>query len=55
MALVMIDGWDGWLIAGNADRIEFWEGNVFFYAHEPVRLAAAQALMTKFECPRTVR
>jgi hypothetical protein len=54
IALIMIDGWDGWLIAGNADRIEFWEGNIFFYSHEAARLAAAEALMTEFECPRTM-
>jgi hypothetical protein len=54
MALMMIDGWDGWLLAGNTDRIEFWEGNLFFYAHEAARLAAAEALMAEFECPRTV-
>ena len=35
MALVMIDGWDGWLIAGNADRIEFWEGTSSFTQKTP--------------------
>jgi hypothetical protein len=45
---------DGWLIAADADRIEFWEGNIFFYSQDTARLAAAEALMSEFECPRTV-
>ncbi|MCW5749247.1 MAG: hypothetical protein KIT36_23860, partial [Alphaproteobacteria bacterium] len=27
-SLLMINGWDGWLVAADSsDRIEFWEGN----------------------------
>lgn len=53
MSLTMVNGWDGWLIAdGSADRIEFWEGNLFFYSSERSRLADASALMEEFGCPR---
>jgi hypothetical protein len=53
MSLLMINGWDGWLIAdGSADRIEFWEGNLFFYSREKPRLADANALMDEFGCRR---
>jgi hypothetical protein len=52
----MIDGWDGWLIAeGSADRIEFWEGNLYFYSKDKSRLAEAEALMTEYDCPRQPR
>ena len=52
MALVMINRWDGWLIAQcNTDRIEFWEGNIFFHATESCRLTDAQSLMAQFDCP----
>lgn len=55
MSLIMIDGWDGWLVAdGTSDRIEFWEGNVFFYSSEKLRLTAADSLMNQFECPRSL-
>jgi hypothetical protein len=53
MSLLMINGWDGWLIAdGSADRIEFWEGNLFFYSATKSRLVDADALMDEFDCPR---
>jgi hypothetical protein len=53
MSLIMIDGWDGWLVAhGSADRIEFWEGNIFFYSSEKSRLADAKSLMDEFNCPQ---
>jgi hypothetical protein len=53
MSLIMIDGWDGWLIAeGSSDRIEFWEGNIFFYSSEKSRLAVANSLMDEFGCSR---
>jgi hypothetical protein len=52
-SLVMINAWDGWLIAeGCTDRIEFWEGNVLFYSHDKARLNEAEVLMTNFDCPR---
>ena len=53
LAIVMIGGWDGWLVAaGSADRIEFWEGNVCFYSDSKTRLAEAEAVFGKFDCPR---
>jgi hypothetical protein len=37
---------DGWLIAeGCADRIEFWEGNIFFHASDKRRLSEAKTLL----------
>jgi hypothetical protein len=53
MSLIMIGDWDGWLVAeGSSDRIEFWEGNLFFYSSDSSRLADAKALMIEFDCPR---
>jgi hypothetical protein len=53
MLLIMINAWDGWLIAaGGVDRIEFWEGNIFFYSSQRSRLADAETLMNEFGCPR---
>ena len=53
MSLMMINGWDGWLVAdGSSDRIEFWEGNIFFYSNEKSRLTIANSLMDQFDCPR---
>jgi hypothetical protein len=55
MSLMMIGGWDGWLVAdGSADRIEFWEGNLFFHSSERSRLADAESLMDQFHCPRNL-
>jgi hypothetical protein len=55
MSLVMIDGWDGWLVAeGGSDRIEFWEGNIFFYSDVRSRIAVATSLMDQFDCPRNL-
>lgn len=52
-SLLMINGWDGWLVApGTSDRIEFWEGNFFFYSADTARLRAAESLMDAFGCPR---
>jgi hypothetical protein len=52
-SLVMINGWDAWLIAGDgSDRIEFWEGNIFFYSSETSRLNAARSIMDQFNCPQ---
>jgi hypothetical protein len=53
MSLIMINGWDAWLIAaGSSERIEFWEGNIFFHSHEPSRVAEATVLLDQFDCPR---
>ncbi|WP_151115792.1 hypothetical protein [Hypericibacter adhaerens] len=52
-SLIIINGWDGWLIAGgSSDRIEFWEGNIFFYSNEKTHLANAESLMGQFDCSR---
>jgi hypothetical protein len=52
-SLLMINGWDGWLVAaGHDDRIEFWEGNIFFYSSKRSWLADAEALINEFGCPR---
>ena len=52
-ALLMMNRWDGWLIAeGSSDRIEFWEGNFFFHSAEDNRLEEGEHLMKLFECPR---
>jgi len=52
-SLAMISSWDGWLIAGgSSDRIEFWEGNIFFYSCERPRLTGAKSTMDEFGCPR---
>lgn len=53
MALVMVNSWDGWLIADDgSNRIEFWEGNLFFYSNENARLDDARLLMEEFDCPQ---
>jgi hypothetical protein len=53
MSLIMINGWDGWLVTdGSSDQIEFWEGNIFFYSSERSRLTKANSLMDQFNCPR---
>jgi hypothetical protein len=53
MSLVVMSGWDGWLLVeGSNDRIEFWEGNVFFYSTERQHLTNAESLMNEFGCPR---
>jgi hypothetical protein len=53
MSLIMVGGWDAWLVAdGNVDRIEFWEGNIFFHSSDPAKVAEAEALFSQFNCPR---
>jgi hypothetical protein len=50
-SIVMINGWDAWLIAeGCKDRIEFWEGNLFLYSSDKERLARAEELLKGFNC-----
>jgi hypothetical protein len=49
-AALLITGSDGWLVApGVADRIEFWEGNIFFYSSDSHRIAEATNLLS--DCP----
>lgn len=51
-SLMMMNGWDGWLLAdGSADRIEFWEGNLFFHSVDKARLVEAELLTDEFNCP----
>jgi hypothetical protein len=55
MTLIMIGGWDAWLVAGEgADRVEFWEGNIFFYSGDPTMLSSAETLLARFNCARTL-
>lgn len=56
MSLVMIDGWDGWLVAdGTTERIEFWEGNIFMHGNQPPRAAEAETLFAEFGCQRDLQ
>jgi hypothetical protein len=53
ISLVMVGGWDAWLIADScADRIEFWEGNIFFYSEDRSSIARAESLLQDFNCSR---
>jgi hypothetical protein len=55
-ALVMVGRWDGWLVAdGGTDRIEFWEGNLFFHSSKPLRIAEAENLITNAGWPRDLK
>ena len=55
MSMIMMEGWDGWLLAqGSTDRIEFWEGNIFFYSSETSRLSLADSLLQDFDCDRNL-
>jgi hypothetical protein len=56
MSFLMIGGWDGWLVTnGSANRVEFWEGNIFFYTKDSSELSSAERLLTQFGCSRTLR
>jgi hypothetical protein len=49
-AILLATGSDGWLVApGAVDRVEFWEGNIFFHSADTERLAAASELLNG--CP----
>ena len=51
--VLLTTGSDGWLVAhGAADRIEFWEGNIFFHSAETHRLAEATELLSGCPPPR---
>jgi hypothetical protein len=56
MLMLMDNEWDGWLIAnGEIDRIEFWEGNVFFHSSDKSRIDEAIRLMEQFGCSRDLK
>jgi len=47
---VLMTGSYGWLVAEDAaERIEFWEGNIFFHSADAGRLKAAKVLLE--DCP----
>jgi hypothetical protein len=49
-AVLLITGSDGWLVApGVTDRIEFWEGNIFFHSAGSRRIDEATKLLAA--CP----
>jgi hypothetical protein len=51
-SLILLNQWDGCLVAEDCrDRIEFWEGNLFFYSEDAGRLTDASALLKEFKCP----
>jgi hypothetical protein len=53
ISLLMAGDWDAWVIADSCvDRIEFWEGNIFFYSEDQSRIARAEALLQTFNCSR---
>jgi hypothetical protein len=53
ISIIQEAGWDGWLISeGCYDRVEFWEGNVFFYSAVENKIKDAMALMERFQCPK---
>jgi hypothetical protein len=54
--LLMCAGWSGYLVTEDCeDWIEFWEGNLFFYSHDAEKVAAAEALLTQWQCSRQLR
>ncbi len=51
LGLMLLDGWDGWLIGeGTFDRVELWEGNVFFYSRSGTQMDAARELIAEAGC-----
>ncbi len=53
LCLVICGGWDAWLISdATTDRIEFWEGNIFFHSSDAAKIKSADALFSKFKCSR---
>jgi hypothetical protein len=56
VATTMLTASDGWLISGSgSDRIEFWEGNLFFHSDNHRRLRGAEAILAAFDCPRELK
>jgi hypothetical protein len=55
ITLLVLSAWDGWLVSDDTtQRIEFWEGNVFFHDAEGSRLNDAKLLMTQYECSQVL-
>lgn len=55
-ALVMMTRSDGWLLSpDSADRIEFWEGNFFFYSQNPDQIIRAYTIVDQFGCSRDLQ
>lgn len=54
VSLILIGGWDAWLIAdgGSVDRVELWEGNIFFHTGDRYQRARAESLLEQFNCRR---
>jgi len=49
ISIMILESWDGWLIASDAqDRIEFWEGNVYFYSNNPEQISNSKSLIGEF-------
>ena len=56
IGLVILAQWDGWLISDNGiDRVEFWEGNLFFHSIDRERLNVAKRLMADCKCRQKLR
>ncbi len=54
--LVMMSQSDGWLLSpDSADRIEFWEGNFFFYSQNPDQIIRAYTIVDQFGCSRDLQ
>jgi hypothetical protein len=52
-SLLIMNGWDGWLLSeGSLERVEFWEGNLFFHSSTGSKLEEANRLLEQFECPK---
>ncbi len=52
MMLILSEACDGWLLAeGCNDRIEFWEGNLFFHSADTARMEEADAMIRTYDCP----
>jgi hypothetical protein len=55
-ALVMMTRSDGWLLSpDSADRIEFWEGNFFFYSQDRDQIIRAYTIVDQFGCSRDLQ
>ncbi len=51
--VLLTTGSDGWLVADSgADRVEFWEGNIFFHSADSRRLDKATKLLAGCQPPR---
>jgi hypothetical protein len=54
--MILMTSSDGWLIAeGSIDRIEFWEGNIFFHSKDAKQIERANALLDSFGCSRELK